>query len=327
MSRKSLQKIAFYLLHSLGFILLYFVVRQLDFTLLKENLLHFKFWKIVAGLIILMCVYLIKSYRWFMINKAFGVECNYGTLLVFFLASGFLSVITPGRLGEFAKIWFLNRKYQTGVTVATSSVLLDRIWDVLVLSLMAGVSMAFMITRYQIDPVAIIVILLFFGFALGLILMPGMLFRPLLVLTRKHRIHGDIRRVFDVWRGKRYRFLLPGFSTSIVAFGLLAFMPFILTVDLDAGIPYVSSISAVSISNILSFLPVTIAGFGTRELVFIQVWELHSHPAVIAISISTVYFIVTYLGSLVIGGITYLIWIRKMFRINKIREVISEDLF
>ncbi|MCK4745962.1 MAG: flippase-like domain-containing protein [Bacteroidales bacterium] len=320
MKRKTLKKIAFYLMHSLGFILLYFVVRKLDFVLLRENLLQFRTWKIFLGLLILVGVYLIKSYRWYLINRAFGVKSRYGTLLVFYFASGFLSVITPGRLGEFAKIWFLNRKYQTGITVASSSVLLDRIWDVLVLSLMAGISMALLISRFQIDWFTVALIILIFVFALGVILLPGMLFRPVLALTRKRRIHSDVRQVYEVWKRNRFRFLLPGFITSLIAFGLLALMPFLFSVDLDAGIPYASSVTAVSISNILSFLPITIAGFGTRELVFTQVWAIHSHPAVSAIAISTIYFVVTYLGSLFIGGIIYLVWIRKFYSIQEIRN-------
>lgn len=319
-NRNAYRKIGLVLLHSLGFVLLYFVVRRLDFTLLRENIMHFRSWKILVGLLILVGVYLIKSYRWYLINRAFGIKSSYGTLLVFFLASGFLSVITPGRLGEFAKIWFLNRKYQTGVTYASSSVLLDRIWDVLVLSLMAGISMAFLISRFQIDWLTVTLIILIFGFALGTILLPGMIFRPALALTHKRRIHEDIQKVYEVWKENRMRFLFPGLSTSLLAFGLLALMPFLFSVDLDAEIPYAGSVTAVSVSNILSFLPITIAGFGTRELVFTQVWAMHSHPAATAIAVSTIYFVVTYLGSLFIGGITYLVWIRKFFSIREIRS-------
>ena len=102
--KKYLREIILVLLHCVGFVLLYFVIRRLDFGLMKENFIHVKTWKILAGLALLMLVYLIKTYRWLTINRAFGLNADYGTLLVFFLFSGLLSSVTPGRLGELSRI-------------------------------------------------------------------------------------------------------------------------------------------------------------------------------------------------------------------------------
>ena len=85
MNRSLLKKSGLVLLHSLGFLLLYFVIRKLDFHQLLENLVLFRAWKIAAGLALLMVVYLIKNIRWLTINRAFGLKADYGTLLVFFL--------------------------------------------------------------------------------------------------------------------------------------------------------------------------------------------------------------------------------------------------
>jgi uncharacterized protein (TIRG00374 family) len=144
MSRKSWRRILFYALHSLGFVLLYLVVKDIEFKRLFDLMMRFSVWKILLGLFILLAVYLVKTARWLLINRILEVRTSYPKLLAFFLVSGFLSVITPGRLGEFAKIWFLKKKYPVSVPMATSSVLLDRIWDVLLLSLMAVSSMILM---------------------------------------------------------------------------------------------------------------------------------------------------------------------------------------
>ncbi|MCK4751477.1 MAG: flippase-like domain-containing protein, partial [Bacteroidales bacterium] len=81
---------------------------------------------------------------------------------------------------------------------------------------------------------------------------------------------------------------------------------------------------AISISNILSFLPVTIAGFGTRELVFTEVWRLSHFSKEVAISVSTSYFMVTYLGSLLIGGVVYLFNLKTLYRPEEIRKMKDE---
>lgn len=315
-----LRQIALILLHSLGFVLLYFLVRKLDFSLMREYFGLFRAWKIALGLGILMLIYLLKNYRWMRINRAFGMDCRYGTLLVYFLFSGLLSSITPGRLGEFSRIWFLQKKYRPGIPVSTSSVLLDRIWDVLTLSIIGGISLVLLISRFSIEWYSLALIFLVFLLALGIVLFPALLLTPAIKLAGNRPLRAELENILRVWKRNRFRFLLPGFTTSIGAFALLALIPVLLSPDLGSPIRYGTSVTAVSISNILSFLPVTVAGFGTREFVFIRAWSIESYSAVIAVSVSFVYFITTYLGSILFGGFAYLGWIRKFYPVREIRR-------
>ena len=131
-----------------------------------------------------------------------------------------------------------------------------------------------------------------------MILTPGVVFKPLLfMLTRFKGIREKLEGVYAMWRENRFKRILPALALSIVPFLMLVSIP----VLFSAGTPYVIGMSdgmgAISISNILSFIPVTIAGFGTRELVFTEIWRLSGYPKEVAISISTSYFMVTYLGS------------------------------
>ena len=321
MGNKTIKKIGLILLHSLGFILLYFVIRKLDFQLIKENFSLFKPWKIVIGFFILLMVYLIKTYRWLTITRSFGIRASYWTLLVFFLFSGFLSAITPGRLGEFSRIWFIQKEYKAGVTISTSSVLLDRIWDVLILSMIGGISMVFVISRFAIEWYTVILMGLFFLFALGIILFPGIMFKPAIALARNPSLRDELAHINRVWKVNRFGFLIPGFSTSLAAFCMLAIIPIILSADLNSPVHYGTSVTAVSISNILSFLPITIAGFGTREFIFTKVWATQDFAPHVAIAVSTIYFICTYIGSMLFGGIVYLIWIRKFYNLREMRRI------
>ena len=320
MGQKIIRRTGLILLHSLGFVLLYFVVRNLDFQVIRENFSLFKPWKIAAGLGILLMVYLIKTYRWLTINRSFGLKTTYGTLLVFFLFSGLLSAITPGRLGEFSRIWFIQKQYKAGITVSTSSVLLDRIWDVLILSMIGGISMILLISRFTIEWYTMALMGMIFLFALGLILFPGLIFKPALALAGNRPIREELEYIYRVWKKNRLSLIIPGFSTSLLAFGILAIIPVIFSADLDAPVQYGTGVTAVSISNILSFLPVTVAGFGTREFIFTRVWAIQAYPAHIAISVSTIYFICTYLGSMLFGGIVYGGWIRKFYKLREIRS-------
>ena len=105
-----------------------------------------------------------------------------------------------------------------------------------------------------------------------------------------------------------------------LGFALLATIPVMLSADLDAPVHYGTSIAALSISNILSFLPFTVAGFGTREFVFTRVWTVQSSSAVIAVSVSFAYFLTTHLGSIFSGGMAYPGWIRRFYPVGELRR-------
>ncbi|HYW95394.1 MAG TPA: lysylphosphatidylglycerol synthase transmembrane domain-containing protein [Bacteroidales bacterium] len=324
--RKSIRRILFVLLHSLGFVLLYLVVRKLDWGHFFELIKTFPWWSFGLGLAMLMLVYLLKSWRWYIINKAFGIDIPFGTTLTFFLVSGFLSAITPGRIGEFSKIFFISRKYPVSYSQSTSSVFLDRIWDVLVLSLMGGAGILFFFSRFQTGIATIVIILLLFAGSLLAVLVPSLFFRPAVFLTgRWPGLQNELVVVERLWKENRTSFFIPAFILTILAFLVLASIPVIFTTATGTSLPYPASVSAVAVSNMLSFIPVTVAGFGTREYVFIKVWQVLGKSAEVAVTISTVYFMATYLGSILIGGIIYLVRFRKHFSMKEIRKNIEAD--
>jgi len=312
------------LLHVVGFILLWYVIRDLEWHTFYVLLTTIPFWKYLAGLGVLSLVYIFKSLRWHLLNRTFGIETTWGMALIFYLSAGFLSVITPGRLGELSKIYFLNRKYKVDIPSATSSVFLDRIWDVLALSSAVGISMVILLSDPGIN--LLILIAVVFLLSLTVILLPSVFFIPLLFMIRKFTgVHQRIQNIFELWKESRFKNFVASITITILSFVMLAAIPVMFSYDTTYPIPFQSSIAAISISSILSFFPVTIAGFGTRELVFTEVWRLEAYPKEIALSISTAYFMITYLGSLLMGGVVYLINLKHLYRPSELRKLTSGE--
>lgn len=319
---KNLKKALFLLLHLAGFVLLWFLVRDLDWKSFLREMQSYPLWKYAVGLGFLLLVYLMKSWRWQILNRSFGIQISLKTALIFYFSAGFLSVITPGRLGEFAKIYFLKRKYNIDTAKATSSVVLDRIWDVLILSLFASISLSLFYNGSKVFILVVIAILLLGS--LMVILTPGVVFIPLLFLLRKFSgLHDKVEELYSMWKENRFKRILPALTLSLLPYLLLVSIPVLFSMETLYPIELMDGIGAISISNILSFIPVTIAGFGTRELVFTEIWKLSNYPKEVAISISTSYFMVTYIGSLLMGGLVYLLNLKNLYRPSEIRS--SQD--
>lgn len=323
--KKSIKKWLFFGMHLVGFILLWHVLRDLQWSSFFEALRSYSLWKYGTGLALLSLVYIIKSYRWHNLNKSFGIKTTWKTALVFYLSAGFLSVITPGRLGEFAKIFFLKRKYGIDTAAATSSVVLDRVWDVLVLSLFASLSMVLLFSGPDQNLLSILLMSLLFLASLLLVLVPALLFKPLLLVTHRFSgLHAKLEKLFILWKTNRFNSFSTSLLITLVSYLALFIIPVIFASGTAFPVEIKDGVGAVSISNILSFIPVTIAGFGTRELVFSEVWKLSEYSKEVAISISTCYFIVTYLGSLVVGGLVYLFNIRQLYKPGELRKMKEE---
>lgn len=321
-SKKIIGKTFYYFLHATGFVLLYFVLRNFDWESFGALFQTFRTTDFILGLLMLAIVYFLKSLRWMLINRTFGISLPYGTTMIYFLVAGFLSVITPGRLGEFSRIFFIQRKTGISATLATSSVVLDRVWDVLILSLLGGSGALLIFGRFQLNTLTIVAIAGFFLLALAIILFPSLIFVPLKTIFRKkEKLVADMDLVHQDWKRNAGKLFLPGFFTTLVAFLALAAIPILFSHRLGQDVGVIHSVSAVSISNMLAFLPVTVGGFGTRELVFSEVWKLLSYTTESAITISTAYFICNYLGSVVFGGATYIVWFKKHFSLKEVRKV------
>ncbi len=316
---KRVKRALFLMLHLGGFVLLWFLVRDLNWSSFLRAMQSYPLWKYFVGLGFLLLVYFMKAWRWQILDRSFGIRISLKTALVFYFSAGFLSVITPGRLGEFAKIYFLKRKYNITTAKATSSVVLDRIWDVLILSLFASISLSLFYTGSTVL-VLVVIAMLLLGSIL-VILFPGVVFKPLLYfLLRFKEKHDKLEELFLMWKENRFKRILPALTLSLLPYLLLVSIPFLFSASTLYPIKLMDSIGAISISNILSFIPVTIAGFGTRELVFSEIWKLSNYPKEVAISISTSYFMVTYLGSLLMGGIVYLFNLKALYRPAEIRS-------
>lgn len=326
MRKKSTKKIILYLLHGTGFLLLYFVIKDMDFNTFLELLGMVPLWKVFIGFVFLLIVYLLKSLRWMLLNRTFNIHISYSQTLVIYLVTGFLSTITPGRLGEFAKIIFLKKNHNTDYTKATSSVILDRVWDILVISLMAGLSAPFFFGIEKFPLISILFLALFFIASLILILYPDIFFKPLIFLFKQRpKINDRLILLSNIWNEKKSGMLILSFLLSLISFLILASIPMIFSAELNAPIPPVAGIGAVSISSILSYIPVTVAGFGTRELVFTNIWAILSYSKELALSISTFQFIFTYLGSMLMGGFLYLIKFRSLVKVSELRRIENPD--
>ncbi|MCK4413422.1 MAG: flippase-like domain-containing protein [Candidatus Eisenbacteria sp.] len=96
---------------------------------------------LVAGVLLYVLVYVLKTVRWLVCLSLQGIPAPYGGSLAAYTAGAAVGSVTPGRIGELIR-WSFLRARGAGAARAAAGVLLDRILDVAITLLAAAVLVA-----------------------------------------------------------------------------------------------------------------------------------------------------------------------------------------
>jgi len=299
-----------YIIYSVGWqkILLTIAKADINFLLISVPF-------IIPGVII-------KAIKWKMVVNRFDKKFPLMESLKIWLVGLFFGAVTPGRFGDFIKTFYLkNRGVRFGTSLST--IFVDRVMDVLslvVLSTLGSFFILFIFKRLDIS------LYLFFLTAILIII--------ILILSRKKSMLFFAKPVFNYMVPSKYkRSFKAGFNDFYHALSVLRdskkviFVVFALSLfswltsyvqaififkSLGADVPYIYLVTFLSTEVLLSLLPISISGFGTREFVYVTLFSLIGITPEVAISFGFINVLFTLLTAFV--GL--LIWLVKPFKID-----------
>ena len=249
---------------------------------------------------------LAKAERWRTILADRSVKIDGMTAVLFYFASMFWGSITPGRVGELVRVSYLTRG-DAGAVPATTSVLVDRFLDLAVLCLFAlyPLYLAWTSLSGSWNTAALVVAALVLGAAL-------LLFVVLRSVPRVREIPLVIkasRFVVDVVRETGS--LTSAIWPKVIALTVLSWVIFMasrlaLAWALDLYPDPWLLFGAVATASLLSILPVTIQGIGTRDVALVVLLSLEGFRSDQAIALSTLILAVM----LVNTGLSWLVHLK-----------------
>jgi uncharacterized protein (TIRG00374 family) len=276
-----------YLPIAIGIVLFLLVFRLWKISLAETlDMLRKADWRLLlsALLAFVVMVYL-KGVRWSYLLRMQGASYSVWNCFLIYMATLYLGNLTPGRAGDFAKIFYLNQdlKFSTGTSM--TSVLVDRVFDLYLLLILGG--MGILVYPMPADPASVRMVLtvkVFFGIlvALSLLAFNRRIGEVLLkaafqrLLKQEHRDKTD--KLFEDFHKGMAVFYSPALLVPV----FLSFVSYVFffggcyLIALSIGLPislfYLSF--CVSVVNIVSLL--TFLGMGTREAALIFLFALIS---------------------------------------------------
>jgi len=310
------------ILQSIGPLIFLYIIFSIDYATLFETLKIIKTPLLFLALIIMVLEIVIRAWRWQTILAALDIYISKIKAVGLFWLGTFAGVITPGRLGELIRVYFLKNQ---GYSIFRSffSVIIDRIIDILVLSFLG-----LLIYLFYLKTVGVYMI--FYGILLTLLLV----FVFLMVDRRSiiHRIFGQfIKKLFPVdfqdyshftfeklWTGiinlKKEK-MIYFFIYLITGWFFYFFARYLIAQSLGLNLSFIN-VGVVSVLvALITALPISIAGLGTREAAVIYIFGLLGLNRETALIFSLLIFSID-LVSISFGYIPY---IKESIIINKIK--------
>lgn len=143
MKRTVIQILKYLVFISLGFLLLYFAFRGIDFNSVKEGLRNANYIWVVPALIFSMFAFVSRARRWVLLIQPLGYNPSLRNSF-FAMLTGYLANIALPRLGEVTKCVALGKKEKIPVDQLVGTVIVERTIDfvslLLILVLMLFIS-------------------------------------------------------------------------------------------------------------------------------------------------------------------------------------------
>jgi hypothetical protein len=205
------------------------------------------------------------------------------------------NLIVPARLGDFVRAFILKHEYQTTYSEGVSSIVVERIFDIVIVAFLGALSLFFVLNVpawfYTIIVIPLLGGIVFFVFLLFI----GK-------LTSRNRYIAIIYTLLDEIRraSLSVKAIVVLSATSIVIWLLDSMVTLAIVLMFQDQIPFAVVVLAVVIGNLVKAVPLTPGGIGTYELSLAITFELAGVAPAVATLIAVIDHLVKNLVTL--GG-------------------------
>ena len=277
----------------LGIVLFTYLISRLSWQKILINVSELEWWQLLLPALCAASGIFIKSLRWsYLINCKVEQRKQARDI---FLASIFYGMVTPGRIGEFVKIEYLKDlgyEYKRGLFYT----IYDRIFDVIILLISSALT-GYVFGFYSSWLLLMVLFILVLGFVL-------------------HRKLAFFMNESVSWIRYLKFLLLTVAAYVIYAIGIL----FILKIqDLVESI---KTILVVFTGNLVSLIPVSIHGLGTRESVFFLFLDWLPNETLLVASLT--HFFTTFIGTAIFCSLYLGVGLSKRSPLSSITPLPSD---
>lgn len=282
------------LLPLIGIAVFVYLLVSIGVEKIWSSLLEVRLEYILLSLLLFPPIAILQTHKWNILLRKQGINLDFSYVFKLYLIGLFYGLLTPGKLGSFIRIVYLQKKLEKSIGECSASVILDRVLDIFALFTLAIIGSVLLIQYvsnlfWMMLLVFIIFISLFLVFmhkeASTIVLQVVYRFLVPAKLKKKsklafHSFYDGLPRIKDL--------SIP-FSIGLLSWVIACVQGYYLVgLALGIKIPFIYSITVIPIGTIVGLIPITVSGFGTRDATLVFLLALFGVTAEKAMTISLV---------------------------------------
>lgn len=246
---------------------------------LKSNYLY-----VILALLFYIPIILLQTWKWEYILKKQNIHLGFAYLLRLQMISLFYGAITPGKIGSFIKIPYLCKKTKKPASECSANIILDRLFDFIAVALFASIGAILFLRKFI--GFFYFSLLVFFGLFLCLIIFTNkrtsrfflkIIFRFLVPEKLKKRTKMSLVKFYNSLPSLFK--LTPAFLLTIIVWLLNYTEAYFIAVAFSIRLPYFYFITILAVVTLVTLIPITISGLGTREAALLTLLSVYKIPA------------------------------------------------
>ena len=290
-----------------------FLLWKLDVVEVARQISHAKILYLALALVVVFFSLTIQTLKWQLIAIKQEIRIGFKEAFKINLISNFYGFVTPSKLGSVIRADYL-KKYTGNIGKGICNFTLDKILDIGSVFFLAIIFSFMFKDVFNLPVKYLIIFLAVFGFVCLIFLKKGrarFLFRFFYKSILPEKMKKKAKLTFDSFYEDmpKKRYLVLFFLLNIINWIVIYFVSFLIGRSLGIELPFVYFLAILPIGTIISLIPITVNGLGTREAVLIGLFGLFGISAQKVFSMSVI-------GLFLMGILPLLIAIFFIFKKN-----------
>ncbi|MFP4403268.1 MAG: lysylphosphatidylglycerol synthase transmembrane domain-containing protein [Candidatus Woesearchaeota archaeon] len=303
-------KLQYFLTLLFTIIILFFIFKQINFNLLLNEIKNINIYWLIFSYLLLIFPISFTAIKWKILISDYKKITFYDSLKLHFVMESF-SIITPLKMGDFINAFYKNdNKFNRKIGVGAS--IFEKLIDLITLSIFGLFGII-----YFFDYKIIIIFI-----TISLIIITGFIFVTLFMNTNKDgifmkiiikiipfkkitKIINDIIIYYSKIRRKPIK-IIKAFLLSFLTYFFFIIQGYFLFYAIGVNLELFFVLKVIILGLIIGMIPVTLAGIGTRDGIFILLLS-----GILSYEIIVLYALLFSLGYILIALIG-LIWIKEI---------------
>ncbi len=258
----------------------------------------------------------LKSVRWNMLLHSEGCEYSFKSAFIAYMSSFTIGLLTPGRIGEIARLYYVREEKDIDFYHSFKTIVTDRIFDFALLIWFGTSGLMFYYNIF--GGLSATYYLLLVGIVMFFAWMAG---KFLLRMIRSEK--SIFVFIYEAWSEMFNKKMLVPWILTLFSYLLFYVANWFILLSIGQKISLVEVGFILSLMSLVTLIPITIAGFGTREASLIYLFAFYGLSPETAIVFSLLQFLAFFLWG---GMIGLAFWMIKPVKISLIKADASKAI-